>query len=202
MKAMNSWIVAVVTCSAFAGQANADVHMVGVYDGFPGVNAVRGPQSIDGVEGAAAAAAAAAETQLSSSREQPLFVPGSLINKTSTGVWLLAQSVRQETATQRPKVEMNQLASRGPVITPIPPVGTEVRPISTFAYFVQAFKSHNESSVAQSTVYHDEVIFPRTSNMTLIGLLTVILIGLSALISVSRQRMFGLNAYRLRSSKS
>ena len=196
MKALNSWIVAVVTCSAFAGQANADVHMVGVYDGFPGVNAVRGPQSIDGVE------VAAAETQLSSSREQSLFVPGSLINKTSTGAWLLAQSVRQETATQRPKVEMNQLASRGPVITPIPPVGTEVRPISTFAYFVQAFKSHNESSVAQSTVYNDEVIFPRTSNMTLIGLLTVILIGLSALISVSRQRMFGLNAYLLRSSKS
>ncbi len=181
MKALNSWVAVVVASSAIASQASADVLMVGA----PDVNAVNQQKSFDEVGDVAI------ESQESSSRVRPVFVSGSLINKSSTGAWLMAQSVRRDGAARPQKVEMNLLAGRGHGITPIPPDGTEVRAISTFAQFAQMFKPTSDSSEVQALLDDDGEIVPKTSNMTLIGLFTFSLAGITAVISASRRGFFG-----------
>jgi hypothetical protein len=172
MKALNSWVAAVVTCSAIASQANADVLMAGSFDAASNSNSnLNSPDAVG-------------HENRNSSR--PVFVPGSLINKTSTGAWLMAESVRRDAVARPRKVEMNLLAGR---ITPIPPAGTELRAISTFAQFAQMFKPTNNGEV-QAMVGDEDEVEPRTSNMTLIGLFTFSLAGITAVISASRRGFF------------
>ena len=188
MKTLKSWFFAVFACTAISSQANADVLMVGSLGGVHDVNSVTPLKSSDSL------GSTSVENQANSSRVRSLFVSGSLINKSSTGFWLISQCVRRDTAPQPQKAEINQLTSHGHGITPIAPDGTEVRPISTFATFVQIFQSHNESGVVQSSVHRDDEIVPRTSNMTLIGMFAFTLAGITAFISVSRNEFFGLTA--------
>ena len=189
MKALKSWVAAVVTCSAIASQANADVLMLGVSDGARDANTESHVQPLNG------AGIAADENQRSSHRANPIFVPGSLINKTSTGAWLMAQSVRRDDTSRTPNVEARLLAVCGHEITPIPPEGTEMRAISTFAQFAQMFKptasSFDDSGEIQAMLGDDDEIVPKTSNMTLIGLFTFSLAGITAVISASRRGFFG-----------
>ena len=189
MKALNSWVAAVVTCSAIVSQANADVLMLGSQDGARDVSAASHQNSFDVVVNTAD------ENQRNSNRVRPVFVSGSLINKTSTGAWLMAQSIRRDGTPRKPKVDLNLLAGRGHGITPIPPAGSEMRPISTFAQFAQLFKpaagSQYNTGEVQVMLGDDGEIVPKTSNMTLIGLFTFSLAGITAVISASRRGFFG-----------
>ena len=166
MKVLNSWVAAVVACSAIASQANADVLMVGAPGGASDAIEASNLKSSNDVGNAAV------ENQQSSSQVRPVFVSGSLINKSSTGAWLMAQGVRRNGAAQPQKVDMNLLASGGHGITPIPPAGTEMRAISTFAQFAQMFKPTTDIGEVQALIGEDGEIVPKTSNMTLIGLFT------------------------------
>jgi len=186
MKTLKSWIFAVFACTVISSQANADVLMVDSLGGAHDVNSVKPLKSFDGLD------STSVETQANSSRARSLFVSGSLINKGSTGAWLISQCVRRDTASQPRKAEVNQLTSHGRGVTPIPPAGTETTPISTFANFVHNFQSRNESGVVQSSVHRGDEIVPRTSNMTLIGMIAFTLAGITAFISVSRNDIFGL----------
>ena len=198
MKALNSWITAVVTCSAMVGQANADVFMLASGDGGRGVNAVANLKLFD------RAGHAPVDNQRESSQVRPVFVPGSLIDKASTASKLMAQSVRRENAAVSQKVSLIQLAGcRGHQITPIQPVGAETRPISTFAQFVQLFESAPGSHDGRDAVLamdgDDDEIIPKTSNMTLIGLFAFSLAGITAVISASRRGFFGPTEHQRRS---
>lgn len=189
MKALKSWVAAVVTCSAIAGQANADVLMLSSQDGAHDVNAFGQQNSLGRVVNVAA------ENQENSNRVRPVFVSGSLINKSGTGAWLMAQSSRRNVTPRKPQVEMNLLSGRVHGITPIPPAGTEIRPISTFAQFAQMFKpatgSQSDNGEVQVMLGDGDEIVPKTSNMTLIGLFTFSLAGITAVISASRRGFFG-----------
>ena len=189
MKAFNSWVAAVVACSAIATQANADVLMAGSVGVSSGAHAEGEVQYSNGVNNVAV------KNQQKPNRVHPVFVSGSLINNTNTGAWLMAQSVRRDGAARPQKAEMNLLAGGGQRITPIPPAGTEMRAISSFEQFVQLFTpssgSHVDSGEFQAMVGDEDEIAPKTSNMTLIGLFTFSLAGITAVISASRRGLFG-----------
>ena len=159
--------------------------MVGAPDGAGDINAVSNLKSFDDVGNAVV------EAQKSLSQVRPVFVSGSLINKSSTAAWLMAQGVRRDSAAQSRKVDMNLLASGGHEITPIPPAGTEMRAISTFAQFAQMFKPTSDDGEVQALLGEEGEIIPKTSNMTLIGLFTFSLAGITAVISASRRGFFG-----------
>lgn len=189
MKVLNSWIAAVVACSAIASQANADVFLLASEGGACDVNAVNHLKPFDDVGGVPI------ETQQTPIRVCPVFVPGSLINKTGTAAQLMAQSVKSDNAARSKNVEMIRLAGRHHAITPIPAAWSESRPISTFAQFVQLFESapgaRGDRDAVQAMGGDDDEIVPKTSNMTLIGLFTFSVAGITAVISASRRGYFG-----------
>ncbi len=187
MKFLNLWIPAVVVCSVFASQANADVLML-----------TTGNESRDNVAATnlnsfGSVGNTIVESQRDTSRAASVFVPGSLINKSSQGAWLMTQSVRHDNTVHSQKVSSITFAGHGRKITPIPP---EIRPVSTFAQFVQIFKAtedslnNNEPVQAMANVE----ITPKTSSMPLIGLLATGLAGITGLFTVSRRGFFSRKA--------
>ncbi len=182
MKFLNSCISAVVVCSVVASQANADVLMLASGNGARDTVAVTNLNSFDGVGNTIV------ESQRDTSRAASVFVPGSLINKSSQGAWLMTQSVRHYNAPRPHQASLMTLAGADHKITPIPPVGTELRPVSTFEQFVQIFNGHKDSEPVQAMVNGE--INPKTSNMSLVGLLATGLAGITGLITVSRRAFF------------
>ena len=100
----------------------------------------------------------------------------------------MTQSVRHNNARRPHQASLMTLVGTDHRITPIPPVGTEIRPVSTFEQFVQIFNGHKDSETVQAMVNGD--ITPKTSNMSLIGLLASSLAGVTGLITVSRRGLF------------
>ncbi len=185
MKALNSWVAAAITCSAIASQANADVLMLASGEGADEQAVVTDLKPFESVGNFAG------KNQQESSPVRPVFVPGSLINNSTQGAWLMSQANRPDNVARSPKVSVIQLTSRAHGITPIPPADTESRPISTFAHFVQMFKSPANGDAAQVASTDDDEVAPKTSNMTLIGLFTFSVAGITAVISASRRGYFG-----------
>ena len=184
MKALNSWVAAAITCSAIASQASADVVMFSETSADEQAVAT-GLLPIEGT------ANIAVKNPQESIPVRPVFVPGSLINKSNQGAWLMSQTGRPGNDARLPKASLIQLAGRGHGITPSPPAGTESRPISTFSQFVQLVKSSTNGDVVASVSADDDDVAPKTSNMTLIGLFTFSLAGITAVISASRRGYFG-----------
>ncbi len=186
MKFLNSWISAVVVCSVVASQANADVLMLASGNEARNTVAATNLNSFDGVGNAFV------ENQRDTSRSASVFVPGSLINKSSQGAWLITQSVLHDNSAHPLKASLTTLSGADHKITPIPPLATEIRSVSTFAQFVQIFKpsqnSHNNNEPVQAMVNVE--ITPKTSSMALIGLLASGLAGITGLITVSRRGFF------------
>ena len=182
MKALNSWIAAAVTCSAMVSQANADVLLLNSGDTARDVAEVTGMRPVVGVDNA---------RDEHPSRVRPVFVPGSLIEKSRQGTRLMSESVRHTITASPSKVMVVPFSGRHHNITPIPPAGTEMRPVSTFAQFAQTVKSALYSDSAETLVSDEDEIVPKTSNMTLIGLFTFSLAGITAVISASRRGYFG-----------
>ena len=190
MKFLNSWISAAVVCSVVASQANADVLMLASGDDARDTVAVTNLNSFSSVGDTIV------ENQRDTSRASSVFVPGSLINKSSQGAWLMTQSVQHNNAARPQQAPLMTLASRDHKITPIAPLGTETQPVSTFAQFVQIFKpshnSHMGSEPVQAMVHPE--ITPKTSNMSLIGLFASGLAGVTGLITASRRGLFSRTA--------
>ena len=182
MKFLNSWISAVVVCSVVASQANADVLMLA------SGNDARDTAAVTNLNSFGSVGSTNVESQRDSSRAASVFGPGSLINKSSQGAWLMTQSVRHNNARRPHQASLMTLVGTDHRITPIPPVGTEIRPVSTFEQFVQIFNGHKDSETVQAMVNGD--ITPKTSNMSLIGLLASSLAGVTGLITVSRRGLF------------
>ncbi len=183
MKFLNSWIAAAVVCSVVASQANADVLMSVSGDDARNSVAATNLNSFSGVGNTIV------ENQRDTSRTSSVFVPGSLINKSSQGAWLMTQSVQHNNAARPHQSPSMALAGRDLKITPIAPFGTETRPVSTFAQFVQIFKPSQNGDMRSEPVQamvHAEIT-PKTSNMSLIGLLASGLAGVTGLITVSRR---------------
>ena len=84
------------------------------------------------------------------------------------------------------------MAARGLEITPTPPAGSESRPVSTFAQFVQIFKpsqnANDDIEAAHTTVNED--VTPKTSSMAYVGLFASGLAGITGLITASRRGFF------------
>ena len=186
MKFLNSSIAAVVVCSVVASQANADVLMCASGDDARDTIAVPNLVSFDGVGNVAV------ENLRDTRRASSVFVPGSLINQSSQGAWLMTQSVQHDNMARPHKVSLMTLAGRNHKITPIPPLGTENQPVSTFAQFVQVFKpsqnGHKDSEPAQAMVNGE--ITPKSSSVALIGLFASGLAGITGLITASRRGFF------------
>ncbi len=186
MKLLNSWISAVVVCSAIASQANADVLMLASGDSTGDTFAVTNVTSFVGVGNVSV------ETKREKSQASSAFVPGSLINKSNQGTWLMSQSVQHEKTARQEKVSLRTVAGRGQKITPTLPTGTETRPVSTFAQFVQIFK-HTQNSQDELKAVHATVgdeIAPKTSSMAFIGLFASGLAGITGLVTASRRGFF------------
>lgn len=182
MKFLNSCFSAVVVCSVVASQANADVLMLASGNDARDTVAVTNLNSFGDVGNSFV------ESQQETSRAASVFVPGSLINKSSQGAWLMTQSVRHTNAPRPNQASSMTLAGTDHKITPIPPVGTEFRPVSTFEQFVQIFNGHKDSDAVHAMVNGE--ITPKTSNMSLIGMLATGLAGITGLITVSRRAFF------------
>ena len=191
MKTLSTWVVAIITCSVIATQAHADVFMIGALSGVRDVNASRSVR-------VGQLSNASVEIRSVAKRFRPAFVSGSLINKTSTGTWLMAQCARREAPVHLRKVDTDLRASRGHKITPIPPSGSVDQPISTFAHFVQKFKNHGERGVVQTNVGDHIGAVPSTSSMTLIGLIAVTIAGITASIGASRSGLVSLMPHHRR----
>ncbi len=179
MRTMKSWVTAVVACSAIASQADADVFMVGSFAETRDRGALVSSDVTD------------RESVGSTSRLRAVFVSGSLINKRSTGSWLMSQCVRRGVAAEPRQDEAKRFPGRGQQVTPVPPAGTESQPISTFAHFAQQFKSNRDVGADQAASRDAAEIVPSTSNMTLIGLFAFALAGVTAFIGVGRKVFSG-----------
>ena len=190
MKFLNSWIFAVAVCSVVASQANADVLMIA--SGVDACNTVK----VTNLNSFGGVGNTIVETQRDTSRAASVFVPGSLINKSNQGTWLMTQSVQHDNAARPHQAPLMMLASRDHKITPIAPFGTETHPVSTFAQFVQIFKPSvdrlNNNEPVQAMVNGE--MTPKTSNVSLIGLLASGLVGITGLITASRRGFFSRKA--------
>ncbi|MEI8017194.1 MAG: hypothetical protein WCH39_03290 [Schlesneria sp.] len=186
MKFLKSWIFAVAVCSVVTSQANADVLMLA-----SGIDA-RDTVAATNLNSFGAVGNTVVENQRDTSRATSVFVPGSLINKSNQATWLITQSVQHDNTARPHQAQLMTLAGRDHKITPIARFETESRPVSTFAQFVQIFKPSvdrlNNNEPVQATVNGE--MTPKTSNVSLIGLLASGLVGITGLITASRRGFF------------
>jgi hypothetical protein len=177
MKALNTWIVVFAACSAFSTQASAETLLMELQNASSTRQSAIEIGTEDGND-----------TDTITNSIRPVFVENSLIDKSGKTAWLMADSVKGDTSTHFESVVANGSAGRRVVLTPIPPAGTQLRPISTFAQFAQNFRSapqnHDDSDSIQAMVSGE--IVPKTSNMTFVGVFAFSLAGMGAVISGAR----------------
>ena len=175
MKALNSWVVAFVASSAFATLANAEIL-------FPELQIASPTQQSELPVGSDWSD----KSCINESDIRSVFVPGSLIDKSGTMAWLMAESVKGNSFVHPESV------GRRVALSPIPPAGTQLRPISTFAQFAQNFRS------APQNVDHRDAVqaltsgenAPKASNVALVGLFAFSLAGTWALMGAARRGLF------------
>lgn len=189
MNTLISRIAAFVVCTAVASQASADVLMAGSLGGDPDGSVVRpmmfGDQGVAPVKHC-----------FNSIPNRPIFVAGSLISHSRAGAWLISQGVRRDGRNQPQKADVGLPAGHGQRITPVPPSESSRQPVSTFAQFVQKLKNHSERGGVEAIVSNRDGVVPRTSSMTLIGLIAVALAGITAFISVTRVGLVRFMSYQ------